>query len=269
MPNHQAKSRVSELLRVGEPSLSGPERWPNYLEQFDLTSANVPELIAMATDPALLEAEGIETWAPVHAWRALGQLRAQEAVGPLIRLMRDYTEDDWIDSDMRYVFPQIGPASLAPILALLEDPAIIAAAKTGAPEILEMIAQTYPDTRDLVVEGLTRVLSNYRENDEGLNGFIITSLVELRAASALPLIRDAFEADAVDEFILSWHHVLAAFGLPADAPKPNLSKLPAALLRRVENRMNQEKNQTLVEKKEKEKRKAAKAARKRNRKRGV
>lgn len=267
MPNHQAKSRVFELLSVGEPSLFGPERWPDYLEQFDLTSAHVPELIAMATDPALFEAEGIETWASVHAWRALGQLRAQEAVGPLIQLMRDYTEDDWIDSDMRYVFPQIGPVSMPTLLALLEDPAAVAEAKTGVPEILEMIAKTYPDTRDHVVEGLTRVLSNYRENDEGLNGFIITSLVELKATPALPLIRDAFEADAVDEFILTWHHVLEAFGLPADAPRPNLSQLPAALLRSVENRMNQEKNQMLVERKEKEKRKAAKAARKRNRRR--
>lgn len=267
MPNHQAESRVLEFLSFGEPSLSGFERWPDYLEEFDLTAAHVPELIAMATDPALMEAEGIETWAPVHAWRALGQLRAQEAIDPLIGLMRNYTEDDWIDSDLRYVFPMIGPASMAPLLALLEDPAILAEAKTGAPEILEMIAQTYPDTRDHVVEGLTRVLSNYRENDEGLNGFIISSLVELKAGPALPLIRDAFEADAVDEIILTWHHVLEAFGLPADGPRPDLSQLPAALLRRVESRMNQEKKQTLVEKKEKAKRKAAKEARKRNRKR--
>lgn len=43
--------------------------------------------------------DSLEVWAPVHAWRALGQLRATEAIEPLITLFHD-VEDEWNNFDL-------------------------------------------------------------------------------------------------------------------------------------------------------------------------
>ncbi|MEL6938387.1 MAG: hypothetical protein AAFO84_04260 [Cyanobacteria bacterium J06598_1] len=68
---------------------SKPTRWPNYVQEFSLSAADIPALIQMVTDEELNWASGesTEVWAPTHAWRALGQLRAKSAVDTLIGLL--------------------------------------------------------------------------------------------------------------------------------------------------------------------------------------
>ncbi len=39
-----------------------------------------------------------EVWSPVHAWRALGQLKAVDALKPLLGLLTN-RDDDWISDD--------------------------------------------------------------------------------------------------------------------------------------------------------------------------
>jgi len=59
---------------------------------------HVPDLIRMALDDELYwaDSDSLEVWAPIHAWRALGQLRAEAAVQPLTRLLAriDDFDDD-------------------------------------------------------------------------------------------------------------------------------------------------------------------------------
>ena len=54
--------------------------WPDYLTTFGLGAEHVPELIRMTSDSALNRGTGGDVWASTHAWRALGQLRAVDAV---------------------------------------------------------------------------------------------------------------------------------------------------------------------------------------------
>ena len=51
----------------------------------------------MATDQELNQAglDSKEVWSPVHAWRALGQLQALDALKPLLGLLAN-RDDDWI-----------------------------------------------------------------------------------------------------------------------------------------------------------------------------
>lgn len=67
---------VDKLLTFGD-CRKLPER-PNYLE-LGLGPEHIPALIRMATSEELnhADSESSEVWAPVHAWRALGQLRAE------------------------------------------------------------------------------------------------------------------------------------------------------------------------------------------------
>ena len=84
-----------------------------------LTAGQIPELIQMARDEELhrADSDSLEVWAPIHAWRALGQLRAEAAIVPLLRLLEriDEEDDDWVVEELPVVFGMIGPtADLGP-----------------------------------------------------------------------------------------------------------------------------------------------------------
>src|ERR1700683_258552 len=105
------RAPAAKLLSLGEPGLN---------ERLDcgamgVSAENIPDLIRMATDERLNNAPGSSklVWAPVHAWRALGQLRAVEAFEPLLKLFQriDDFADDWIGTDLPAALAQIGAAA--------------------------------------------------------------------------------------------------------------------------------------------------------------
>src|SRR5258707_15295636 len=104
----------------------------------------------MATDPELnaADSESMEVWAPVHAWRTLGQLRAESAVGPLIEMLADLTDegsDDWAFDELPTVLGMIGPAAIPAARALLEDESALEDSRTAAGQVLEEIGKRHPE----------------------------------------------------------------------------------------------------------------------------
>ena len=78
----------------------------------------------MATDEELEwadEDETLEVWAPIHAWRTLGQLRAEAAIEPLFSLFTGLDQSDWVTEEMPEVFGMIGPAALPMLKAAIAD----------------------------------------------------------------------------------------------------------------------------------------------------
>ena len=71
------------------------DNWPDYRD-LGLTEESIPDLIRMATDldPRDPRTDGSEVWAPLHAWRALAQLQAVEAAGPLVHLFAQLEHND-------------------------------------------------------------------------------------------------------------------------------------------------------------------------------
>ena len=80
---------VDKLLTCGMNGWITPDKWPDY-RKLGIGPEHIPDLIRMATDEELNEAneQNTEVWAPMHAWRALGQLRAVEAIEPLLGAIR-------------------------------------------------------------------------------------------------------------------------------------------------------------------------------------
>ncbi len=111
--NARYQPPVERLLTYGESDRITPNEWPDYRE-LGIGPEHVSELIQMATDEALNEAdpESPEVWAPLHAWRALGQLHAVEAVEPLLELFDRLEDDDWVHEELPAVFGLIGPRAL-------------------------------------------------------------------------------------------------------------------------------------------------------------
>ena len=191
-------SPVDKLLTYGDcRELKG---WPNYLE-LGFTHEHIPELIRMATDDDLLwaDSDSLEVWAPVHAWRTLGQLQAEEAVEPLISLFHKSEEDDeWVLEDLSLVFEKIGAYSLPALDKYISDTNLPNYARIRAAHSLELLSKHYPAMRDKCIAVFTRELGRFTENNSMLNAELVSNLLDLKAVESLSTIREAFERECVD-----------------------------------------------------------------------
>jgi hypothetical protein len=210
---------VNQLLTQGDPR--SEREWPDYLKR-GLKPEHIPDLIRLATDPVLNQGdpESKEVWGPLHAWRALGQLRAAEAVGPLLTLLTDDDEfGDWEMEELPEVFGMIGPPAIPPLVAFLDDLSHGTYARSAADSGLTRIAEKHPETRAECVAAITRELERAKENDPSLNGLLVGDLLKLKAVEAAPAIERAFAAGAVEEFIVGdWPEVEYQLGLTDKPP---------------------------------------------------
>ena len=205
MIEHNYPDPVCKLLTYGKCKVEQIyQSWPDYTK-LGLTEEHIPDLIRMAIDDNLhyAEAESVEIWAPVHAWRTLGQFGAKEAAQPLVRLYNnDEDHDQWLSAELPVVFSMIGEAALPALEEFLRDNDVDVLNRIGVPECLERIARDHPDCRQRCNDILSQNLERYETNNHGLNAFLILSLVKLKAIEAIDLIRASYAADCVEIDVL-------------------------------------------------------------------
>jgi HEAT repeat protein len=269
---------VQKLLQLG---MQEGAAWPDY-PAMGLTPEHIPELIELVADEALRweddgaweidEADLDQSWAQIHAWRALGQLKAEEAIPALLGILHqvDDYDDEWAGEELMEVFALIGPAAIQPLTAYLLDPGNKPYARGVSGESLKEMAEAYPETRDECVAGLAAALQLYEHNDETLNAFIIYDLVDLKAVEHLGLIEEAFTNDRVDQLVMGdFEDVQIELGLLIErtTPRPPNPYLRDWLtLKEQELKRSQQSSSRQAEKKAKSKRKQAEKSRKANRK---
>ncbi len=271
---------VSGLLTLGD--CREMRIWPNYLA-LGIGPEHIPDLIRMVEDDELnsADSDSLEVWAPAHAWRALGQLRAEAAVEPLTRLLYriDEFQDDWVGEEVPDVFGMIGSSAIPALTDYLMEPLHGLWARTAAAQGLAEIGKRHPEARDDCVAALTQVLEGFAYHDPTLNGLVISYLVDLKGSEAAPVMERAFAADCVDISILGdWEDAQIALGLlvgrqtPApqyiwmrDVPGSSSQQLsPPAIGQQLGQQRQVERRRKV---KRKTKRKQQKKARKRQRKR--
>ncbi len=262
---------VDQLLTYGEGQNVAPEKWPNYLE-LGPGLEHVPELIRMAGDEELNRAfsDTLEVWAPLHAWRALGQLRAEAAIEPLIALFTTLKESEWAFDELPEVLGMIGPAALPALAASLADASLDESTHVNASASVEKIGERWPEARAACVELLTKQLELFDDNGYELNGFLVYALVNLHAREAAPLMERAFAAGSVEEDLVGdWEDVQVELGLlPPEAVRrpwmlPETPLQPFSALPQVST--TESRQHAAIQKKTKNK--MAKQSRKKNRKR--
>jgi hypothetical protein len=179
----------------------------------------------MVGDPELnwAESDTLEVWAPVHAWRSLGQLRAEAAIDPLIALFDEIEDIDWTSSEIPLVFRQIGPAAIPSLGAYLDKPGPDEYHLEIAGSSLTEIGTEYPEFRNECVKLLTEKLAKFQENSPALNGFLVSNLIDLDAVESASLIQTAFAGDCVDEFVVGdWDEVQFLLGLGPRKTRQNI-----------------------------------------------
>ena len=198
MPDTYA-APVDQLLTLGDPRERHNPAWLRYVD-LGLTQEHVPELIRMATDDELHWADGesLEVWAPLHAWRALGQLRTEDAIEPLLYLLDEYEEEDWISEELPVVYGMIGAPALPALANFLADDSHGLHPRITAAHSVEQIGTANPEVRNEAIAVLIEQLKQFAVNDPELNGFLVNYLVDLQATGAMGTIRRAFQQDGVD-----------------------------------------------------------------------
>jgi hypothetical protein len=262
---------VAQLLTLGD--VRGKTEWDDYAA-LGLTAKHIPELVRMALDEDLhwADPQSVEVWAPLHAWRALGQLRAESAVEPLLQLLDriDDDDDDWAQGDLPKVFGMIGPAAIPGLRDFMADAEHGEWARITAGEGLVKVVQRFPESREQAVAILTDQLRCFAEQERVVNAFLVDALCDLKAVESAAVIEQAFAADTVDLSALGdWEEAQILLGLLEErvTPAPNFLAMEFGLLPSFGGLRIGKRVPHKAGKKKKAKRKRAKASRKRNRRR--
>lgn len=195
---HTYTPPVSQLLTYGD--CRDFKDWPDY-PALGFTEAHIPELIRMAGDEELLWAmsDTLEVWAPVHAWRTLGQLKAKEAI-PVLLDHLDLVEDndDWAGEDIPKALGMMGPK----VISHIENYVILTGscdeAKVAAVNAFLYLYKENNEYKQKVIPAIAKCLEKYIKNDPEINGNLISCACEMKAVELLPIIQKAFDAERVD-----------------------------------------------------------------------
>ena len=216
------------LLTLGEPS--DPGDWPDYPATHGLAADDVPRLIEILSDEALNKGDGesTEVWGPLHAWRALGQLGAVEAIEPLISQFEFLSEDDWALTEVDRVFAMIGPAAIEPLAVYLGESQHSEYARIMSVDALARIAMAHPEERERVLAIFRDYMKRPDHEAEVLNGALMGRLIDLHAVELIDDIRRLFGMGIVDIFYagdLEEVEMELGFRETRDTPQPSLADM--------------------------------------------
>ena len=202
---------LNRLIAIGEPEAQKVEDWPHYVEMLGLGEKDIEALIDIATNESLTDSD--ETWgAPVHAWRALGQMRAVEASEPLISTFSWFM--DWAWEELLDVYQLIGVDALPALAAGLKQSNDEQKHAVSLGEIISRIGQVSEEARTQAVAVLMELLGDELISNRDVNGAIVSALVDLKAVEAAELLEKVYAADQVDtSYCGSWAQVQVYLGL--------------------------------------------------------
>src|SRR5262249_12355206 len=140
---------------------------------------HTPELVRMASDEELIQSDPDSTrvWAPLHAWRVLGQLGAPEATDLLPGLLLGKYE--WALTECLDILDRMGPRGLPVLTAVLTDPSRSPEARQTAAYCVGGIGREYPEVRSACVEALGRAWEEAAKDNTKLNTKLNTILIDV------------------------------------------------------------------------------------------
>jgi hypothetical protein len=167
----------------------------------------IPDLERMVLDEGLLSGWPVEppSWAPLHALRLLGCLRAHQSAGRLLALMDQ--EDDWLSDLLPSIWTEMGPRAAEPLWEYIQNRQHNPEQRGNVMIGLQKLAEEHRPYRREVVEGLSQLLDDAPGGDGTANAYIVHALTELGAVEALPALRRAYDEHKISLKIMTWDDV--------------------------------------------------------------
>ncbi|MDO9476883.1 MAG: UPF0149 family protein [Pseudohongiella sp.] len=192
--------RCQSLVKLGAPDSVYRDPWPDYLTLYGFTDQDLSELLMMVADPQYdeLDEDDPAVWAPLHAWRVLGQLRNPLAVRPLIRLFPRLCEVDSALSELCLVFGMIGPAAIPALARRWQKPAHEQFVQVMAMDSLTQVALQHPGSRAQVLNVFRDYLAAPSAQRRTVNGLLVSNLLNLKAVECIDEIREMYQRKLVD-----------------------------------------------------------------------
>jgi hypothetical protein len=141
----------------------------------------------------------------MHAWRALAELRDPAVVPILLAMMDESGDDEWDDmifDDFRDAISRVGRPALEPLIAYLKESTTKGSPVVAVADALADIAKAYPETQAAAQEAIVSGLAQWRDRPRDANAGLVAAAIELQIRDAMPVIREAMTAGAVDEMLV-------------------------------------------------------------------
>lgn len=213
---------LDELLYLGDLRTVMLDPDPR-ITNLGLTQAHVPDLVRMVRDRSLNTAmsDTTEVWAPAHALRALELLDITGVIPDLIPIFN--LDDDWMPPYLVQMLGQAGAPALEPLEQYAREQTHWVYGRAEATSAIKEIGLQHPELRARSIQILSDLLARANDDDPDFNGFVVGDLVDLNATEALPVIRQAFALQCVDEMVAGdWTEVLRELGMVPDPNDPLL-----------------------------------------------
>lgn len=196
---------LNKILALPEPQ--DPEVWSLQKSAYgdlDTKVEDIPELISIATDLDLFNSKSeAEYWAPVHAWRVLGEMQAEDAALPLLERFDDYHECYWAGDELPYIIANICRVEhIYKISNHLFDESKDSSSRIMAASTIKILADLYEDKKSEYIDIISRCLDESSQHSKSFNTLLVLFLVDLQAKSKIDNIRRAFQEGRIDSFLV-------------------------------------------------------------------
>ena len=199
MTDKTERTIPESFYTFGEIPTAEVVKWRDYLS-LGVTQEHIPDLIRICTDLSLYDKDDSDpaAWAPVHAWRALGQLKAVDAAAPLTVLFHQQADNEWVFRDIPQVYVLIGPKALPALKAYIDDPTHSEDGLSVAFECMSKIAQANPINREVIASIFEYRLREYEKQFPFINSCLILELCNMKSYTSWPVIREALQSGRID-----------------------------------------------------------------------
>jgi hypothetical protein len=221
LPQHRHDPPLHRLMEIGDDDPEAIYAHIAHALSHDPHAAT--RLAAIALDPSYShyadhDEDDARAWTRVHAVRTLERMgdATQIVIEPLLPLLG--TEDDWLREEMPVFYSIVGTPAVPVLTRIVEDKNANLDLRVGAADALVEIAETQPQTRPDTIALLERSLQDDNQDETLLADFVVC-LLNLGAKDSYPIIKAAYERDAIDEFTVGLDEVEEHFGLPI-SPRP-------------------------------------------------
>lgn len=188
-------SPVSELLTLG---VCDWKEWADY-SRFEFSDSHIPELLQLAKDWALFDHDDDEmVYAPVHAWRVLGILQAEQAVDYFVELLKKDDETFVISEYLPSAFGRLGAPGTVRLWEIALNAEEDEDARDLAIESLSWNGIFHKDDRDETVKALQKLLGDHSDDETYLNTAVLGALLELEAKESIDVIHEAYQRGKID-----------------------------------------------------------------------
>lgn len=221
--------KTQTLLALGKPKIFSRDPWPDYVNLYSLTTDDVPTLLALFADETFdtLPEDSPEMWAPVHAWRALGQLRSEAAITPFIANFDRLCSDDVALIELPKAIGMIGKAAIPALAQHMQQFDTDEFSRVMAVDALCEVALQHAASRDQVLAIYRAYMKTPDTSAVELNGMLLGRVLDLQGREVIEEIRQLFAMDCVNHRCVGdLEDVEVELGLreSRETPKPNYAR---------------------------------------------